>query len=400
MMHRQIINLIIFIYFISTFGFVSYASSLRLMAMGDMRGIVEDESDYIYDVTVLPFIKNNQLNISSGTVNYSESFENTNSDLKADYARSGKCGLYNMALAYKLNNDLAVYTSYFNQNIDSEMSYYASSGIDGPYKEYDVTSRKSGYIESTNIGIGYRTFDWLVLGAVAKSESVNYRYLENGIITLGGSGIVENKYKKTDILTASGVAIRLFNERAFLSFGYNALTPTIAAGYKIYPETLAFKAIFYGEAFDDSSISVYGRGAAGFTLKPVNNFICAISFAGTQNKVNRENMTSSSHLGIEYNLNEIYVIRGGTIYKGHLDHMFDKKVYGPMDLTFGIGYKQNNYSFELSALYYQDVPISVFNYWNAVPDRNLSRLTPFVYRDHTISQQRNLLLIMGMEYVF
>lgn len=384
---------------ILTFEFTSYASPLRLMAMGDMQGIVEDESDYLYDVTALQSIQNNHISLFSGITNYVNTFNKNNlNDFTTDYDRSGSSSPYNVTTAFKGNNGVAIYASYFNQNVDSDMSYFTSTGIDWSYKEYDVTAKKIGYFESSSLGISYKVNDWLIIGATAKNSSFNFHYVERALCASPSIETIENEYDETSTKFYSGTYLRLCNEKAFLSLYSKSSLASVAAGYQFIPGVFSFDFLYDDDSVDNDILK--RREAGGITIKPFDNLTCAIGMTQNWFTFLGEKSIISANLGAEYILNNALAVRFGTILKGPYYNHFALSDDNLLDLTFGIGYKIGPCSFELSALYYQDVPTNSFNYWNAVPNPDLSELSRRVYGDHSVSDQHNLLLMTGFEFIF
>jgi len=61
---KKAILYFILIFILVTNGGNSYASTLRLMAMGEMQGIVEDDSDYKIDIASIASRQKNSLSVN------------------------------------------------------------------------------------------------------------------------------------------------------------------------------------------------------------------------------------------------------------------------------------------------------------------------------------------------
>ncbi len=381
-----------------------HCSSLRLMAMGDMQGIMEDESDYLYDVTALSTLKNSQIYLSSGISNLSNSFPKQTYPHSYD-ERTSAGGFHNINVALKLSDQIAMYTAYSNMNVNSDISYFTFTGVDLTEKDYDVNTNKKGYFESLEIGLSYKALDWLVLGASSKRGEANFHYSEEADIISGGSGHISNEYDEVIIKDVPGIFTRIFNNNAYLALYYQAGNKTgdvISANgdYQVIPNLLSAHFMSNYTDLYEIPIATQRRQAAGISLKLFKNTTLGFGAAKNWYFVNSDkNVFTSTNAGIEYKIYDDLSVLCGAILKNLPADTNYLETNNLLDLTFGVNYRKADYSFELACVYYQDVPVNMSNFWNTIPPMT-GLQSPGDGREHLISGQRNMLILGGLECSF
>jgi len=415
---KKVFILLILISIAALVASACYSSPLRLMAMGDMQGIVEDESDYLQDTTALAFIKNNQLTSSALSSNFSNSFDKTALSLPDIYTRaydwSGIRGLCDLSMNYKINDPLSMFIQYSNQNNDYEMSYISINDLDT--RAYDVSVVRKGTMQTTSTGLSYKALDWLVLGAVYKQYYLADHYNEEGNYTTIGTippvvtGEYSASYSKQSFTSMMLYDIRAFNKDSYLSFRYegNIFNPSssvainsdryvIAGAYKILSGMATLRAGYsrkyqYTNAWEE-------RTASGLQVKPSKWITIGFGFAEDDSESSAGHYKiSSAHLGTEYILNESLFLRGGAISK---NRPYNKDSVTPnyLDYTLGIGYQLSSLSIEFSYLNYQNIPdwADDWSAYTASPEFT-SYFPVLCYPEP--SDKRSEVVAIGVNYMF
>jgi hypothetical protein len=395
------------------------------MAMGDMQGIVEDESNYLQDTTALTFIKNNQLTMSALSSNFSNSFDINSfppyyySSYARAYDWSGTRGLYDLSMNYKISDPLSMFIQYSNQNNDYEMSYLYHYDFDWIDRTYDVTVIRKGTMQATSAGLSYKALDWLVLGAAYKQYYLTDKFYEDGdFVKESVTGEYSTSYSKQSLASMMLYDIRFFNKDSYLSLRYegNIFNPSLSKGidsngyivagaYKIFSGMVTLNAGYsrnyqYTNAWEE-------RTSVGLQVNPAKwiTFGLGYVYDDSESKAGYYN-TSSIHLGAEYILNESIFLRGGMISKNlpqlNLDPNYsgyDSLAVNYHDYTLGIGYQLSSLSIEFSYLNYQNIPDCADN-WSAFTES--PEITPYVpilvYAKP--SDKRSEVVAIGVNYMF
>jgi hypothetical protein len=407
-----------------------YSSPLRLMAMGDMQGIVEDDSDYLRDTTALAFLKNNQLTLSALSNSFSNSFDKSAvSSPQFDFSSraydwSGTRGLYDFSMNYKINDPLSMFVQYSDQDNNYKMSYLYNYDLDLDHHAYDVSVVRKGAMQTTSAGLSYKALDWLVLGVAYKQYYLSDRYNEDGeynntgAIPPIGTGTYSISYSKQSLTSMMLYDLRFFNKDAYLSWRYegNIFNPSysdsvafdrycVAGAYRIFSGMATLNAGYsrdfqYTKAFDD-------RSSVSLQMNPTKWITFGLGYVYDDSDSNAGHYTTSSqHFGTEYAINENLYLRGGAVIKEPPDCINTVPGSGPYsstvnyhDYSLGIEYKLSNLSIELSYLNYQNIPDWADN-WSAYTES--PEITPantsFLYV--IPSDKRSEVVALGVNYMF
>ncbi len=139
-----------------------YCSPLRLLAMGDMQGILDDDSDYLYDIGFLAVTAKNNVSISNLSNSFKESLPQNNftpaypSDV-LDLSRSGDRSASDVDAVYRFSSWSAMCLHYQDQSKSYNSSYVVSTS------ETDQLSRQ-GTTDQAMVGLGFDVADWMSIG--------------------------------------------------------------------------------------------------------------------------------------------------------------------------------------------------------------------------------------------
>jgi hypothetical protein len=151
----------------------SYCSSLRLMAMGDMQGIIDDDSDYLWDVAYLPFVGKSSVSISYLDNAFQADLPNNNitpvfSDI-IDLNRNGNRNAYNADIVEKFGPSFAMNLRLNNETRDFSSTYIDETGAEQKLERKGTTTQGVA-------GLAYDIGDWLALGIGYESYITDDQY--------------------------------------------------------------------------------------------------------------------------------------------------------------------------------------------------------------------------------
>ncbi|MGB9585826.1 MAG: hypothetical protein ACPL7A_00215 [Anaerolineales bacterium] len=372
--------------------------------MGEMQGIVENETDYQCDITSFDF-KQKSASIGYFSDYFSNSLprNSTPSNLIYDLERKGSQDKYQLDAVYPVNSSLVVGMGYSKETRDFRSSYVNSRGN-------TQTLKRTGNTELKNIIVGYALVDWFNLGlayddniqnddftgteisreGVIAKESSCFRGLSYGIkmhtpsfwfnLSLGEikeGNITSQTISTTEVYRSSGPG------RISLLIGGKLLDGRLRINYGVFG-----RKITYG--FQTMSL-------LGMQITPHEDLIIGLGFTydlSSGRYLDLYNLFSK--IGFEYAVPHIegFKFRAGLINKtvGARNFRFILPAEANFqDYALGFGYKWRNFNLDFAYKNYQNVPGGT-NSWAA-----FSTPLSFDYV-YTPSSERNSVYAFSASY--
>ncbi len=382
----------------------SCASPLRLMAMGEMQGIVEDDTDYERDITSYDFKqKNASIGYLSNYFSNSLPQNTTPSDLIYDLERKGTQDKYQLDAVYPVNSILAVGIGYCKETRDFRSSYVNSSGN-------TQTLKRTGNTELKNIVLGYALADWFNLG-LAYDDNIQSDDFTGTEISR--EGVVA---KESSAFRGLSYGLKMYNP----SFWFNLSLGEIKEG-NITSQTISTTEVYrssspgrisllIGGKLLDGRIRInyggfgrkitYGsqtRSLLGMQINPREDLIIGLGYTYDLNSGRYLDFYDlSSKIGFEYAIPHIedFKFRAGLINKTVKARNFgfilpDETNF--QDYALGFGYKWGNINLDFAYKNYQNVP-GESDSWAAVS-------TPLSFNYvYTPSNERNSIYAFSASY--
>ena len=374
-MSRKIIiaSIILALILVAGMRHPSYASTLRLLAMGDMQGIVEDETDYELDITSFAF-KQKNVSIEYANNYFSNSFPQNDvpSVLIYDLERKGSQDKYQINTVYPINSDLVLGIGYTNETRDFRSSYLNSSGN-------MQTLKRTGNTELRSIVMGYALADWFNLGLAYDDNLVNDDYSGTEI---SREGVVA---KESSGSRGLSYGIRLYNP----SFWFNLtlgeiknanLTSQTISTTEVYRSSGPGRvSLLVGGKLLDGRLRInygafgkkigYGlqmRSLLGAEIKPFDELTLGLGYTYDINSSHYFDFYNfASKLGVEYTVPWISALklRGGLINRlCEFGWEFGRSTINFQDYTLGAGYDWGKIKFDFAYKNYQDASGSGTNW--------------------------------------
>ncbi len=381
----------------------SFASTVRLMAMGDMQGIIEDETDYERDLTSFDF---KQKNVSSFYLynNYgSDLFQNFPSYLITDLERKGAQDRYQLNAVYPLNSKFIVGIEYSRSTREYRSAYI---DIDGNIQ----TLKRAGDTETKSVMAGYALTDWCNLGLVYDNNQQNDDY--SGTETLW-EGVTA---KESSSFSGLSYGVKLYNPSYWFNLSMGEikegnLTSKTDQGTETYKSSGPGRiSLFLGGTLFDGKLRMnyggyirkFGYGfqenvLIGAQVKPSDQWLVGVGMTN--------DLTTSQHfdfydysvrLGAEYLVPQVsgLKVRGGMIIRS--SEVRDNSYWTPIkyianchDYSLGIGYDWGKAKLDFAYKNYQDVTGSDW----------LTTSTPLSqYYIPTFGGERNSIYVFSVDY--
>jgi len=404
-MTKKIIVFLTFILFITLFS-PSFASTLRLMAMGDMQGIVEDESDYQFDITSFDFKQNKNLSVEYFNTYFSNYFPQNDvpSNLIYDLERKGAEDQYRLNAFYPIDSNLAVGIGYSKATRDFRSSYINSNGD-------AQTLKRVGNTEMKGIIVGYALTDWFNLGlayddnvvnddytgteasreGVFASENSNFSGLSYGIKLYNPSfwfnltmGDIKNTNLTSQVISTTEVYRSSGPGRMSLLVGGKLLDGKVRINYGGFG-----KKIGYGTQM---------RSLLGTQIKPIDELTLGFGYTYDLNTSQYFDFYNlASRIGVEYALPRLGALkfRGGLINRScEIRGAFwglGRSTTNFQDYTFGAGYDWGKIKFDFAYKNYQDVSGSGINWLTTSTPLNFDYVPSF-------SNERSSIYVFSVDY--
>jgi hypothetical protein len=401
---KKAILYFILIFILVTSGGNSFASTLRLMAMGEMQGIVEDDSDYKIDTASIASGQKNRISVDYLFSNFTNKFSQnlTPSSAIYDLQRKGVRDEYQIDAVYQLNPSFTLGLEYSKKIRDYRSSYINQ---DGDWQRLE----RNGNEELKSIMVGYKVTEWFDLGlvyddhvqsdnfdgteasreGVVAKENSSFRGLACGLrfhspgfwfsLTAGedrGSDLTSQTISTTEVYRGTGPG------RIGLRLGGRLWDGKILINYGGHQRKFAYNSEL--------------KSFLGIQINSYENMILGVGFAlkrETSKYLDFDNY--STNLGIEYSLptNKNMKIRGGVInrYVDVRDFYMGVTRSTFQDYTFGLGYDWGKFKFDFAYKNYQDTPGGVDD-WSAV---STPLTKDYVY---TMTDQRNSIYVFSAGY--
>jgi len=374
-----IVELIITVCLTISMASACYCSPLRLMAMGDMQGIVEDESDYSMNIARIIDVNKDYISAFSSSNKYSSDLNDFNVPPKSsnpsriiqddEGVRSKTC----FRLVKKINENVGIYIENTSRNIQSRLNATAVTTI----TTSEQLSRYSDYF--TTLGIGYGITDNMSLGIGydwyndwsgdfnAAFGGLRYKFLnyeldmdlgekkESQIFSFDTPYVNSKTVSRQRYLAALSMA--LFNDSLLLSFGqrssiyfYDGYSNRYAGmQYKLTDNILLAYGISDADFADTWFFNKYSYNRVGLEIKPFffNGLVLQCGLGEKRFSVvsQEENFKSATNItcGIQYALfDNISIEFAQKAYKGYL-YLEDFDEYGAGSMPIPMGYNSNNY---------------------------------------------------------
>lgn len=419
------LKILILLIFISMANIPAYASSLRLMAMGDMQGIVEDESDYINDISSLLRVKENivQLDLTSSGYVLSDQGAKT-----GDFESfNGNRDISSFSTVLSLSKELRLF---FNSiGFDDENT----ASINDPVTPFN--DKASLEFNQSVIGVGYMPSSEYIIGAGLESYSEDFS--NEKIDPSSGVNEVLAEIEEKGTSYDQFYSVGYNGPKWYWGFSYSDPTYNIVSTRKtadyvsdIYVDSkirntgpirsnaiICVKDIFpvfngntdlkLGNYVHNTPLSAQGRRFVGLEYRSSDDKLLAAFGAeglmyiypwDSNDPSDLDNYVdiTSTNLGIEYKYNESLSLRSGirskSIYASYIsgDHQPYKLFY---DYSVGISYALSNYIFELALVNYQGYLAD----YNEFKDMNLDQISG---DNVLLSDQRSWGGAFGMTYRF
>ncbi len=381
----------------------SYAYNLRLMAMGDAEGLVNEGMDYSNYIEQINGVKKANVSISHLDNFFSYSFPQNNqpSSFIYDLEKKGVRQGYELNFAQPFSNGLNLGLLYFNEARDYRSSYINSSG------NFQMLNR-NGRAEAKTIILGYKLTDWFDLAVayddtaqfdsyggteisregVVKQESSVYRGLSYGLRLHNENywlNLSLSEYQKSTIPADVGGLLGSYNRNApgrmSLMLGSRMLDGKLIVNYGAYSKRIGMVSDL--------------DGGLGVQVIPYEDVILMFG-AKLKQAIDQQGsyLFLSYNLGCEFPLNEVCVLRGGLISKENKianDYLFSIVEENLLDFTLGLGYVWDRLKFDV--LYYNYQGLLGGSYKWMTTSTLLSN--SYVY---TPTDQRNYLYMISIGY--
>jgi len=346
----------------------AFSSNLRLLAMGEMQGIVEDESDYELNPAEIASKQNRSLEIDYFSNSYGNYFPRNNypSDLIYDLERKGGEDNYKVRAVYGIGPKYRLGIIYDKNQEDFRSAYVNYAG-------HTHTLRKIGNSEIMQVILGYPFADWANVAIAYNGSSVRNDF--------SGTEATREGVQAKENSAYSGLAcgIKLYNPWFWFDLAVGetkdvALTSqTLSQVYTYHKNSPGMISYLLGAKLLENKVRVncggYSRSMGyetqshsflGVEMHPQNSLILGIGSDYDLKTAGYFDFCSiATKVGAEYLLPQIknLKLRAGIISRAFnlgRSYFEDAYVYC-QDYTCGLGYEWGRFKLDFAYKNYEDV---------------------------------------------
>jgi hypothetical protein len=400
MIKRKALALLLFIFL---FSVPALTSEIRLMGMGDMQGIIDDDTDYDRDVTFIPSIINSHVFSDITSNNFVQAFPGNNSvstpGLLRDFNRSGSGLTANTDILMKLDKNIGVNIKYSEQD-RTYMTRYYDAGV--PY-----SIKRNGDTQQSLVSYGSAPTNWFAYGAGYENYSVSDAY------TGTETGFPATTCQEDGGMDSVFFGTRFGDNSHYVSFGSglgNGMMTSKTASvelmsknvnspsrghaifcYRTNDNLITFKGGGYSEVTPFES---YVKGLLGMQIKVAKGLLLGVA---TVQQYFGDYIIYSRNIGIEHKFNDLVTWRAGIIDKNitYSASPMDRRFFS--DYTLGLELNIfPNLSFEGVYRSYEDI-YGAYDTWSAMPNFIQTNDKTYNYYD---TDKRSDLFMCGLKYTF
>jgi hypothetical protein len=399
---------ILILFLLIACGFSAYGSELRLMGMGELQGIIDDDTDYLYDITALPTVKSSQISVWQMTNSFSNYFpmNNAPSTYILELRREGSNNNNSINGIFKFGRQFAVAVHSDLKLRDFFATYLDSLGV-------QQTLKRKGSSNTKFAGFGYSPVYWFTFGAGYEEQLMDDVY--TGSETTRPDGADGINCEETGHARSVFYGLRFGYPAMYVSFGAgggSSLLETEDRTQGIIGQVrgrgLERASMMFGSKFFSGRVGIKygyfskmtptgneGKSLLGIEIRPGRNLTMGF---GSCYEIYDDFYTSTFNVGLEYSLTSDFKFRCGMVDKviryswGIIDLKDSQNL---QDYTLGFEYKITG-SLVLEGAYkdYADV-YGGYNNWCAASWYQQS--TDYYY---TPTRDRNYVYMFGLNYYF
>jgi hypothetical protein len=392
----------LFIIFLLVLSTPTFASDIRLFSMGDMQGVIEDESDYNRDVTFIPAIRNSRVSNVFTDNHFDQRFPGNDCILAPwalqDYTRQGRSTTNNYDMLIKVDRSSGFAFQYEEQNRDYISHYYDATSAPQTIKRY-------GYTTKSTIAYGSALSSWFAYGLGYENLAMSDKYVGT-VTSLSGTNCRED-----GTVNGAFIGARFGDISRYFSVGYGGgygdlvskddtgelfyqkiYAPSrshAAVSYRMPDNIITFKAMAYSSVYPtDNNV----KSIVGMQIRPVQGMIFGIA---TSSQYCGQYIIYRRHIGFEQKLTDFFTWRLGAVDKSiNYDiSQYQRRFFSDSMAGFELRIF-SNLSIEGAYMNYTDV-YGPTETWSSIP--HVVQTSAYSFSN---TESRNELFLGGIKYTF